>query len=404
MSRPARTTARTAARWLVRAGAAGSFALTVHSLVNLRLLASPAARPPAVTEPVSVLVPARDEEQRIGACLQALRRQSGVGDLEILVLDDDSGDATADVVRAQATEDPRVRLISGRRLPAGWLGKPYACQQLAAAGRGRVLVFLDADVVLEPHAVAATVALLRQRDLAMVCPYPRQVAGSLAERLVQPLLQWSWATTLPLRLAERSARPSLAAANGQLMALDAAAYRRAGGHAAVRGEVLDDIALLRAVKRTGGRGGVADGTALASCRMYQGWAELRAGYTKSLWSAFGTRSGAALALGGLAVLYLAPPLAALAGSPTGLLGYGCAVAGRYAVARRTGGRALPDSLAHPVSIAALAALTGASWAGRRRGDLAWKGRLLPRSPGGPPPAARPAPATPCTGPTPGARE
>ncbi len=359
---------------LVRAASAGAAALTAHTALNLRLLRVPDPDPPPVGEPVSVLLPVRDEAHRAGPCVAALLAQDGVPDLEVLVLDDGSQDGTADVVRAAADGDPRLRVLTGAPLPPGWLGKPHACDQLAGRARGTVLVFVDADVVLAPHAVAATVGLLRSTGLDLVSPYPRQVAGTVAERLVQPLLQWSWMTTLPLRLAERSARPELAAANGQLLAVDAVAYRWAGGHAAVRGDVLDDIALLRAVKRAGGHGGVADGTALATCRMYEGWADLREGYAKSLWSAFGSRTGAAAALGALGVLYVVPPLAALRGSRAGALGYAAAVLGRAAVARRTGGRVLPDSLAHPVSVLALAWLTARSWRLRRRGGLAWKRR------------------------------
>ena len=207
-------------------------------------------------------------------------------------------------------------------------------------------------------------------------PYPRQLADSVVERLVQPLLQWSWATTLPLAIAESSPRSSLAAANGQLLAVDRAMYAAAGGHAAVRTEVLDDVALLRAVKRVGGRGGVVDGTQLATCRMYDGWSELRAGYTKSMWAAFGSPVGAALVVGALGLVYVVPPVAALRGSRVGLLGYAAGVAGRMLVARRVGGRILPDSLAHPVSVVVFGGLVADSWRQRRRGALSWKGRAV----------------------------
>jgi hypothetical protein len=158
--------------------------------------------------------------------------------------------------------------------------------------------------------------------------------------------------------------------------VDAAAYRRAGGHAAVRAELLEDLALLRAVKRAGGRGGVADGTTLASCRMYDGWAALRDGYAKSLWSAFGSPAGAGAVLGALAVAYVVPPAAALRGSRAGLAGYLAAVAGRVLVARRVGSRAWPDALAHPLSVLALGWLTAVSLARRRRGTLTVRGRPL----------------------------
>ena len=343
-------------------------ALTVHAAVNARLLRVPSAT--ATDRRVSVLLPVRDEARRVEPCLRALLASTGV-DLEVLVLDDGSTDGTADVVRRVTAGDPRVRLLTGAPLPPGWLGKPHACQQLADAATrsSEVLVFVDADVVVAPTAVAATVALLDEHALDLVSPYPRQHAPG-ATRLVQPLLQWSWLTFLPLRLAERSPRPSLSAANGQLLAVRRSTYDRAGGHAAVREAVVEDVELLRALKRVGGRGGVADGTALATTRMYDGWDELVEGYSKSLW----TLPPATVAV--LLLLYVAPPVAALRGSRWGLAGYVAGVTGRVVSARRTGSRSFPDALAHPVSVAVFAGLAVRSRAARRQGRLTWKGRRL----------------------------
>jgi hypothetical protein len=193
---------------------------------------------------------------------------------------------------------------------------------------------------------------------------------------VQPLLQWSWLTTLPLRLAERSSRPSLTAASGQFVVVRRDALERAGGFAAVRTAVLDDIALVRAIKASGGRGGVVDGTALATCRMYEGWAQLREGYRKSLWAAFGSAPRASGVLGLLGLTYVLPPLAALRGSRVGALGYAAGVTSRLIAARRTGGRAFPDALAHPLSVGVFGYLTVTSLIARRRGELRWKGRPI----------------------------
>jgi Glycosyl transferase family 2 len=366
-------------RGLVRAGSLGAVALTAHTAVNLRRLRVPDIDPLEVAERVSVLLPVRDEATRVAPCLASLLEQIRVPDLEIVVMDDGSTDETMAVARAVAGDDPRVRLLTATELPPGWLGKPHACQALADAATGSVLVFVDADVRLAPHGIAAAVGLLRSSHLQLVSPYPRQIAITPAERLVQPLLQWSWLTTLPLRLAERSGRPTLGAANGQFLVVDAETYRLSGGHAGahVRAAVLDDVALLRAVKAVGGRGGVVDGTALAKCRMYEDWPQLRDGYTKSLWSAFGSRTGAGAAVASLGLVYVVPPVAALGGSLTGLSGYLAAVLGRYAVAERTAGRSLPDSLAHPASIAVFGWLTLRSLVARRRGTLVWRGRALP---------------------------
>jgi hypothetical protein len=334
--------------------------LTAHTALNARLLRRPGATGALRT---SVLLPVRNEAHRITPCLEALLRNDFC---ELLVLDDGSTDGTADLVRRLTEHDPRVRLLSGAPLPDGWLGKPHACQQLADAASGEALVFVDADVELQPHAVAATVGMLVELDL--VSPYPRQISPG-ATRLVQPLLQWSWLTFLPLRVAERSPRPSLSAANGQLLAVRRDVYDRAGGHAAVRAEVVEDVALLRAVKRVGGRGGVADGTALATTRMYDDWSELVAGYSKSAW----TVPLPVTAL--LGVLYVAPAVAALRGSRAGAAAYAAGVGGRIIAARRTGG-STADAFAHPASVALLCWLTGRSHVARRRGTLTWKGRVL----------------------------
>jgi hypothetical protein len=365
----------------VRVGAALAVAGTAHQVWNLRGLRVPPAEPPAVAEPVTVALPVRDEAGRVGPTLTALLGQRGVPDLEVLVLDDGSTDGTADVVRAVADGDPRVRLLTGTPPPPGLPGKPHACAQLAAAARGSVLVFVDADVLLAPDAVAAAVAVLRDAGLDLLSPWPRQLADGPAARLVQPLLQWSWMVSLPLRRAERSPRPALCAANGQFLAVDAAALARTGGFAGVAAAVLDDLAVARAVKRAGGRVGVADGSALATCRMYDGWVDLRAGYCKSLWAAFGPAPASAATAAVLALTYLLPPLAALRGSRAGLVGYAAAVGSRLVAARRSGGRAWPDALAHPASVAVLLGLLGASWRGHLRGDLTWKGRRLDGRPG-----------------------
>ncbi|HEV7898986.1 MAG TPA: glycosyltransferase [Planosporangium sp.] len=391
-------------------------ALTVHTAVNAALLRRPAARPSHTDRSVAVLLPLRDEAHRVQPCLHSLLAQRDVPNLEIVVLDDGSTDGTAEIVRAVAGR--RVKLIAGRPLPAGWLGKPHACAQLAAAAGAEILVFVDADVVLAPHAVAAAVALLESGDestgesgdesgdestdqsanespgdstnestnesVDLVSPYPKIVAGSVGERLVQPLLQWSWLTFLPLRAMERSRRPSLAAAGGQFFAVRAQAYARAGGHAAVRGRVLEDIELARAVKRSGGRIALADGSRLATCRMYTSWRELVDGYGKSLWASFGSPAGAVAVAAMLVALYVLPFAALLAGSlagsmawaTAGLVGYLAGVAGRVVAARATGGRWFPDALAHPASIVAFTFLILVSFRRRQQGKLTWKGRLV----------------------------
>ncbi|HET6482359.1 MAG TPA: glycosyltransferase [Actinoplanes sp.] len=365
-------------RWLVLLPWA---ALTAHTAANALLLRRP-PRAATTDERVAVLLPVRDEAGRVEACVASLLAQRGAEKLTVTVLDDGSTDGTAEIVRAvgEVRPDDEVRLLTGAPLPVGWLGKPHACQQLAdASADADVLCFVDADVVLRPEAIAAAVTELRRAGVGLLSPYPKIVG---AGRLVQPLLQWSWLTFLPLRAMERSPRPSLAAAGGQWLVVDAAAYRRAGGHAAVRTEILEDIALARAVKRAGGRIALADGSRLATCRMYDSWPELTAGYAKSLWASFGTSPTAGTIVVILLLLYAGPPVAAAVLAALGafewaaiaLAAYLLAVAGRVVTATATGGRAWPDALAHPISIVLFGRLVAHSFRLRAHGKLTWRGR------------------------------
>ncbi|MBU2665647.1 glycosyltransferase family 2 protein [Actinoplanes bogorensis] len=352
-------------------------ALTAHTIANAFLLRR-LPRGATTTERIAVLLPVRDEAARITPCLESLLAQRGVENLTIHVLDDGSTDGTSEVVRAIAGD--KIELLTGTSLPPGWLGKPHACRQLADAVPGAtVLSFVDADVTLHPDALANAVTEMRRIRAGLLSPYPK-ITG--AGRLVQPLLQWSWLTFLPLRAMERSPRPSLAAAGGQWLVIDAEAYRKAGGHAAVRTEILEDIALARAVKRSGGRIALADGSAMATCRMYDSWPELTAGYAKSLWASFGSSSAAGVVVLLLLFLYATPPATAAICAAAGEFGwaglaltaYGLGVLGRIVSALATGGRAWPDALAHPVSVGLFAWLVARSFRLRRRGALTWRGR------------------------------
>ena len=360
--------------------ALGATALTVHTAWNLRRLRRPHTPMDDVAETVAVLIPARDEEQHIGATIESVRAQENVPHMEIHVLDDGSHDATAIIAKSIADKDSRVHVREEADLapPPGWLGKNYACARLSDSVDANVLVFLDADVRLEPTAIASLVHELRSGDFDLVAPYPRQEALGLLERLVQPLLVWSWATTVPLQVAEDRQWASMSVANGQLLVLDASAYRAIGGHESVREDVIEDVALMRRIRKAGLRAATVDGSELATCRMYESSSDVIDGYTKSAWRAFGGPIGSALVNSLLIGLYVVPAVAAVFGRGStrawGLLGYGAGVTGRILVARRTGERELPDALAHPASIVAFVLINKLSWWRHLKGTTQWKGR------------------------------
>lgn len=284
--------------------------LLATALTNLRLLRRLDSYPRASRlPPVSILVPARREEGNIEPCLRSLLAQD-YHSFEVLALyEDDPGDGTGSLVQALAGEDPRLRVLHGRPLPPDWLGKHWACQQLAEAATGELLLFTDADTRHHPLALRDAVAALQAEEADLLSALPRQELGSWAERLIVPLIPWSILSFLPLGLAYRLPIPALSAANGQFMLFRAEAYRAIGGHGAVRGDVADDLALARRIKAQGFRWRFADGQERVSCRMYRNFHQVFEGFSKNLFAAFGYRLiPFVLVWLWLGIVFLQPPI------------------------------------------------------------------------------------------------
>ena len=249
---------------------------TIMTFVNLASLRTPAPAPAGTR--VAILVPARDEEAGISACVESALASTGV-ELEVIVLDDHSTDATAAIVARLAEANPRLRLAAAPPLPPGWSGKQHACHVLGRLTDAPNLVFLDADVRLAPDAAARLAGALARADL--VSGVPRQRMGSLVELLIIPMINTLLLGYLPIPLARRDPRPALAAACGQLIAVRAEAYALAGGHAGIRTSLHDGLTLPRLFRTAGLRTDLVAGSSLASCRMYAGWRAVVRGTTKN---------------------------------------------------------------------------------------------------------------------------
>lgn len=355
----------------------------IHSLINLKLIRRPRPTGP-VQEKVSVLLPVLNEADRIAPTLQSLLAQENLVDLELIIRDDGSTDQTVELIN-HLTRNAKFQvnvITNDAPAPTGWVSKSWSCYQMSKVATGSVLVFIDADVSFAPTAIAQGVITMRDHKLDLISPYPKQTAITWSERLVQPLLQWSWLTFLPLRIAERAKNPALSAANGQFILVDAANYHASGGHSANPAAVLDDIALLRTIKNFGGSGVVVDGTDLAKTRMYRNVSELTDGYAKSLWSAVGGKTQSRFLSAFLILSYVIPPLAAVTKSPlriqrAGAIGYLAAVLSRYLIAKRTKSRTFPDVMTHPLAILGYVGLTELSWYRKLHNKLTWRGKKLP---------------------------
>lgn len=250
--------------------------------VNLRALRTPGPPRPDEAEGalVSILIPARDEAENIAAAVAAALASTGAR-VEVIVGDDGSTDGTGGIVRALAAGEPRLRLLCVPPLPPGWAGKSNACARLAEAAAGSHLLFLDADVRLEPEGAARLLAHARRSGAALVSGVPRQVMGGIGEVLTVPVINLLMLGYLPVPMMRQRSDPSLGAACGQMILVEREAYRRVGGHGAVRGRLHDGVALVRAFRAGGERTDLVRGARLASCRMYRSFPEAWAGFSKN---------------------------------------------------------------------------------------------------------------------------
>jgi chlorobactene glucosyltransferase len=266
-------------------------ALCVRDLLAERrvpLLVPSSVRP--ANEPLlSVLIPARDEAARIGACLEGLVSQS-YRHFELLVVDDHSSDGTADVVRSYAGRVPALRVLVSAPLPLGWAGKCWACWQAAAQANGDWLLFLDADVVPLPGLLAALIERTERQPLDLLTLMPLIQLGSLAERLVLPAFMSLLYGIYPLERVSDPRSP-IAFANGQCMLVRRSTYAALDGHRAVRASILEDTDFGQRLKAAGYCVAAVVAPDLIAVRMYTGWRSLIEGLGKN--AVAGYRSGGA---------------------------------------------------------------------------------------------------------------
>jgi chlorobactene glucosyltransferase len=332
---------------------------------------------------VSILVPARDEAQVIGQTVRQLLAQD-YPNFELIILDDQSSDCTGAVAVQAANGDSRLRIIQGALLPVGWLGKNWACQQLAGQARGELLVFSDADVGWGSGALSALVGAMQARKAGVFTVWPTQVCEGWAERLVVPLMMLAVLAYLPELGARYLPFVSLAAANGQCLAFRRKAYQRLGGHAAVRAKVVEDVAFARLAKRTGLRVVMALGSNQITCRMYHSWAEVRQGFGKNILAGHGDWPGFLVAstifhwlifLGPWMWLFLGWELALGSGwpwSPLSLIALGLGIRAITAAITR---QRVGDALLMPFSVIMMSVVAAQALIWHFTGGPYWKGRL-----------------------------
>ncbi|MFK0195529.1 glycosyltransferase [Kitasatospora sp. NPDC090308] len=344
---------------------------------------------PGAWPSVVVLVPARDEAAVLPVSLPSLLAQEYPGRARVVLVDDHSTDGTGELARELAGRVGGLELAvtTPPALPAGWTGKLWALRHgVGQAGDAEWLLLTDADIAHRPGSLRALVAAGEGGGLDLVSQMARLRVASGWERLIVPAFVYFFAQLYPFRRANRPGSRTAAAAGGCSL-VRRAALERAGGVAAIRGAVIDDVSLARAVKRTGGRTWLGLADRVDSVRPYTGPGPLRRMVSRSAYAQL--RYSPLLLAGtvaGLALVYLVPPVAAVAGAAAGAwwtAGAGLAawavMAGTYAPMLRYYRQPVFAAPLLPFTALLYLLMTVDSavqhWRGR---GAAWKGRTYPR--------------------------
>ena len=259
---------------------------TLISLINLLSGLHLPTKKPSTFPKVSVLIPARNEEAVIGQLLNGLQ-QLDYPDFEVIVCDDHSSDNTEEILNWFAGDNARIHWFLGEKLPEDWLGKNFACHQLAQKASGKYLIFLDADVELSKDALTKAVAFFQQKRLSLLSVFPHQKMESFSEQITVPVMNWILQSLLPMILVQKTGTSSLSAANGQFMMFDAENYRNVQWHSKVRNQNVEDIRLARMVKAIGLKMAVLLGNHDIYCRMYHHLDEAVLGFSRNIHEYFG---------------------------------------------------------------------------------------------------------------------
>jgi glycosyltransferase involved in cell wall biosynthesis len=345
-----------------------------RTIVNLALIPRLRRDERPAREPlVSIIIPARDEARVIERTVRAFLAQT-YPHFELIVVNDRSADATGAILRS--IEDERLVVIDGEEPSAGWLGKPWALHQGSLRAHGEILLFVDADVIYAPDTLRAAMATFEQRRPTLLTLLPFFEMRGIGENASMPMLAITCFTFLPTWLSNRTRGVALAIGGGTGNLVLRDAYDAAGGHEALKDSVVDDVALARLIRRSGGLTAVVRGDDLIALRMYHGLREVIEGFTKNAFAVFGRNYAVAFLVAiGCIAFHILPYALALTGDRISIATVVVITATRLILFRSLRYRLDNALLLHPVMCAIwLWIFLRSTWLTGVRRKLLWRGR------------------------------
>ena len=323
---------------------------------------------------VSILIPARNEADNILTLLQSIHDQD-YQNYDVTVLDDSSTDETYNICTAFAASHPQFKVIKGAALPTDWLGKNYACHQLAKQADGKYLLFLDADEEVKPSLINSAVYRMYLNKLGLLSLFTNQQMVTMGEKLVVPLMHFILLNLLPVRLIYLVKNASVAAASGQFMLFDAAIYHKHQWHKLVKNKVVEDVEIMRLIKAEAYNGEALLANGMIYCRMYKNYTEAMNGFSKNFLAAFnysiiGFIVYITLTIGGPMVIMMTLNL------PLILFMSGLIILTRIMISLSSGQNAVYNIILHPVQMLNMLIIAFLSIQKHITKTTVWKGRNI----------------------------
>lgn len=379
--------------------ASGALAMT---LVNLKRLPRPSQNESTGethSSRLRVAIPARDESANIEACIRSVL-SGGLEDVRVLVYDDQSSDGTSEIVARLAGEDSRIEIVPTHPMPSGWCGKQHACWRLGQfalsaedSAEDDWILFIDADVRIDPGGLLKTMNHARVIDadgtLGLLSTFPRQVTRSLGEAMLVTSIFFVLLSYLPFGRMRNTLDPAASAACGQFMLVKHRCYKAFGGHEALKDSMHDGVKMPRLARKLRYRTDLFDGAEIASCRMYDGFAETWKGFAKNAYEGLGSPILLLILTILHAIGHIAPPIVLLlavldgviSGNPSWIAICASAaavllgIAQRLVIAKRQRHTAATAPL-HAASVLVMTLVQWWSWYLDRSGQRTWRGRTL----------------------------
>lgn len=323
---------------------------------------------------VSILIPVRNEEKDILNLLKSIRKQN-YQHYEVIVLDDNSTDSTLQICRNFCETESRFQVLSGKALPKDWLGKNYACFQLASAAKGKLLMFLDADETIVNGLINNVIHRMKVSRLSLLSLFTNQKMVSWGERMVVPMMHFILLNLLPLRLVRLSKSSVFSAASGQFMLFDADNYKQNQWHERVKNKVVEDIEIMKLIKGYGYNGEALLANGYIYCRMYKNLGEAVNGFSKNLLAGF-NNNVIGLFLYLLLVILGPIAIACILSSELLLFALSLIILSRIMISLLAGQNVWLNILLHPLQLLCMVLISILSVKKHFTKTIIWKGRTI----------------------------